>query len=319
MMVGYVHDSTTLWRIWDPEHNTVKAQSDVIFDQDRNAYISCPQSLKRKNLGEMDQLDEISDIDLFDQPQEEIQVEEIDTVLSGTDESMDHGRARTMSETGEGMSHTRTDDARRIDDENSAAGANPEPSLTGHTNNGHEDRRPPDAGEKDCHHYIYIHIAPDEDTDKYTVGQSGQCPTHESHIQAPTRDKVITNRNTRRQLRRVAAAPKKTTKKEKKAPVPTDRDTRSAGRARVNITEQMTTTLASTPINDYPRTYKEVMLRPDKRRNGKLRSWTNTTLSYEMRCSHWHKHNSEISQLDRNGCSRLRETPMAQHSTKPGL
>ena len=40
MIVGYVHDSTTLWRIWDPEHNTVKAQSDVIFDKVRNAYFS---------------------------------------------------------------------------------------------------------------------------------------------------------------------------------------------------------------------------------------------------------------------------------------
>jgi carboxylesterase type B len=40
MMVGYVHNSTTLWRIWDPEHSMVKAQSDVIFDEDRNAYIS---------------------------------------------------------------------------------------------------------------------------------------------------------------------------------------------------------------------------------------------------------------------------------------
>jgi len=39
MMVGYVHDSTTLWRIWDPEHNTVKAHSDAIFDKERNPYI----------------------------------------------------------------------------------------------------------------------------------------------------------------------------------------------------------------------------------------------------------------------------------------
>jgi hypothetical protein len=31
MMVGDVHNSTTLWRIWDPEHNTVKAHSDVIL------------------------------------------------------------------------------------------------------------------------------------------------------------------------------------------------------------------------------------------------------------------------------------------------
>jgi hypothetical protein len=252
MMVGYVHDSTTLWRIWDPEHNTVKAQSDVIFDEDRNAYISCPQSLKRKNSGEIDQLEEITEIDLFDLPQEEIHIEDID--LSGTGESMDHGRTRTMSGTGEGMSHGRTEDARRTNDVNPAtAGANPDLSLTGHTNNGHKDRSPPDTGEKDGHHHIYTHIAPDEDADKYTEGQSGHCPTLESHTQVP-RDEVITNRSIRRQLKRSA----------KKAPVPTDRITRS--RARVNITELMNTALASNTINGDPRTYKEAMLSPQKKK-----------------------------------------------------
>jgi len=87
-MVGYVHNSTTLWRIWDPENNTVKAQSDVIFDEDRKVHISCPQSLKRKNSSTTDQpeecTEEISEIDLFDLPQKEIHIEEIDTVLSGT-------------------------------------------------------------------------------------------------------------------------------------------------------------------------------------------------------------------------------------------
>ena len=43
MMVGYVHNSTTLWRIWDPEFKTVKSQSEVIFDEERNAYSSCAQ------------------------------------------------------------------------------------------------------------------------------------------------------------------------------------------------------------------------------------------------------------------------------------
>jgi len=260
MMVGYVHDSTTLWRIWDPEHNTVKAQSDVIFDEDRNAYISCLQSLK--NSSKTDQLEKITEIDLFDLLQEEIHIEDI--VLSGTGESMDHGRTRSMSGTEERMSHGRTEDDRSLDDGNPAARANPDLSLTGHTNNGHEDRRPPDTGEKDGHH-IYTHIAPDEDADIYTEGQSGHCPTLESHnIQAPSRDEVITNRNTRRHSRRVAAATKTATKKEKKSPVPTDRVTRSAGRARVNITEHMNTALASTTKNDDPRTYKEAMLSPQK-------------------------------------------------------
>jgi len=260
-MVGYVHDSTTLWRIWDPEHNTVKAQSNVIFDEDRNAYISCPQSLKHKNSSETDQLEEITEIDLFDLPQEEIHIEEIDTDLSGTDESMDHGRTRCMSGTEERMSHGRTEDARRIDDGNPAARANPDLSLTGHTN-WHEDRRPPDTGDIDGHH---IYTAPDEDADKYTEGESGHCPTLESHTQVP-RDEVIINRNTRRQLRRVAAATKKATKKAKKAPVPTDRVTRSAGRARVNITKLINTALASTTINDDPRTYKEAMISPQKKK-----------------------------------------------------
>ena len=42
MMVGYVHDSTTTWRIWNPEFEKANTQSDVIFDEERNAYIACP-------------------------------------------------------------------------------------------------------------------------------------------------------------------------------------------------------------------------------------------------------------------------------------
>jgi hypothetical protein len=30
MMVGYIYDSTTLWRIWDPAFRVVRSQSDVI-------------------------------------------------------------------------------------------------------------------------------------------------------------------------------------------------------------------------------------------------------------------------------------------------
>ena len=42
MMVGYVHDSTTTWRVWDPEHQTVRTQSDAIFNEVRNLYASLP-------------------------------------------------------------------------------------------------------------------------------------------------------------------------------------------------------------------------------------------------------------------------------------
>ena len=150
----------------DPEYNTVKAQSDVIFDKDRNAYISCPQSLKRNNLGEINQLEEIAEIDLFDLPQKEIHIEDID--LSGMGESMDHRYTCTMSGTGQGMSHGRTKDAHRIN--LAAAGANTDLSLTGHMNNWHDDRRLPDTGEIDGHHHIYTHIALHKDADKPTEG-----------------------------------------------------------------------------------------------------------------------------------------------------
>ena len=41
MMVGYVHDTTKIWRIWDPEFKKVVQCSDVKFDEGRTAYISC--------------------------------------------------------------------------------------------------------------------------------------------------------------------------------------------------------------------------------------------------------------------------------------
>src|SRR4051794_8054433 len=44
MMVGYVHDTTKLWRIYDSEHKTAIQCSDVIFEEERNFFISCPPS-----------------------------------------------------------------------------------------------------------------------------------------------------------------------------------------------------------------------------------------------------------------------------------
>jgi hypothetical protein len=41
MIVGYTQNSKTLWRIWDPEFQKVKSQSEVIFDEERNAHRSC--------------------------------------------------------------------------------------------------------------------------------------------------------------------------------------------------------------------------------------------------------------------------------------
>jgi len=41
MMVGYVHDRTKIWRIWDPEFKKVVQCSDVTFDESRTAHMSC--------------------------------------------------------------------------------------------------------------------------------------------------------------------------------------------------------------------------------------------------------------------------------------
>jgi len=65
MMVGYTHDSKTLWRIWDPEFQKVKAQSEVVFDEERNAHRSCQPGS--------------NEIDMFGLPEDEEYVDEKDT------------------------------------------------------------------------------------------------------------------------------------------------------------------------------------------------------------------------------------------------
>ena len=41
MMEGYTQDSTILFMIWDSNFQVFQAQTEVIFDEERNAYISC--------------------------------------------------------------------------------------------------------------------------------------------------------------------------------------------------------------------------------------------------------------------------------------
>jgi len=41
MMVGHTHNSKTLWRLSNPEFQRDKAQSEVVFDEERNAHMSC--------------------------------------------------------------------------------------------------------------------------------------------------------------------------------------------------------------------------------------------------------------------------------------
>jgi len=63
--VGYTQDSKLLWRLSDSEFQRVKAQSEVVFDEERNAHMSCQH--------------ESNEIDLFELQEYEEYVEESDT------------------------------------------------------------------------------------------------------------------------------------------------------------------------------------------------------------------------------------------------
>jgi len=63
-MVGYTHNSKTLCMIWDPEFHKVKAQSEVVFDKEGNAPMSCQHGSK--------------EIDKFGLPEDEKYVYETD-------------------------------------------------------------------------------------------------------------------------------------------------------------------------------------------------------------------------------------------------
>jgi hypothetical protein len=54
-----------LWRLWDSEFQRVKAKSEVVFDEERNAQMSCQH--------------ERNEIDMFELPEDEEYVEETDT------------------------------------------------------------------------------------------------------------------------------------------------------------------------------------------------------------------------------------------------
>jgi len=67
MMAGYTHDLKTLCRIWDPEFQKVRAQSEAVFDEERNSHMSC--------LHESNEID----TDMFGLPEDKEYIEEIDT------------------------------------------------------------------------------------------------------------------------------------------------------------------------------------------------------------------------------------------------
>ena len=65
MMVNYIYDPTSLCKMWDPEFQRVKTQSEVVFDEERNAHMSYPHGS--------------NEINMFGLPEDEEYVEETDT------------------------------------------------------------------------------------------------------------------------------------------------------------------------------------------------------------------------------------------------
>jgi hypothetical protein len=65
MMVGYTHNSKTLWRLWDPEFQRVKAQSEVVIDEETNAHMPCQH--------------ESNEIGMFELPEDKEYIKETDT------------------------------------------------------------------------------------------------------------------------------------------------------------------------------------------------------------------------------------------------
>jgi len=47
MMLGYVHDTTKIWQIWDPDFGKAVNCSDLYFDESQTAYTSCMADNKR--------------------------------------------------------------------------------------------------------------------------------------------------------------------------------------------------------------------------------------------------------------------------------
>jgi len=93
MIVGNVHGSIELWRIWDPAFRVVRSQLDVIFDEERNAHTSCLHG---------------GQTDIFERPEETEYVEEIGT---GRDGLLDDHAANSWTCEGDGIGdHDCTDD-----------------------------------------------------------------------------------------------------------------------------------------------------------------------------------------------------------------
>jgi len=232
-MVGYTHDSTTLWRIWDPNFQVVRAQSEVIFDEEQNAYVSCTTD----------------GIDIFGLPENAEYIEELhtgdgllraqNTAIGMGGDGLPHARPKDISGTGEGHSggdHGRTDDGT---------------DVQWHLPDDHTHRSLPACSGSRSY--------PPGEGDTIILAHSRDHSTHEpqglrQHIEH-SRCLCRENHTARRE------APAMTKKSNQGPPPPTTRRvTRTQGKASADAL--MASALASTTINGDPSTYPEAMAGP---------------------------------------------------------
>ena len=232
-MIGYTHDSRTLWRMWDPYFQVVRAQSEVIFDEERNAFVSCTTD----------------GIDIFGLPENVEYIKERHTtdgllrekngsIGTGGDELL-HGRPKDISETGEGHSggdHGHTDDVTDVhchlpDDHTLRQSL---PARTG--------SRPYPPEEEDT---IILAHSRDHST--------RETPASRQHIEHSRR--LHCENNTAR--RQPAAMIKQST-----GPLPSTTHCVTRSEAKASAEASMASALASTTINGDPSTYAEAMAGP---------------------------------------------------------
>jgi len=221
-MIGYLHDSTTLWRIWDLAFQIVRSQSNVIFDEERNTHASC---LRRDHT------------DIFELPDVREYIEEIDSG-DGLLQAQDHETGTQDNETGgDGLLHDHAGNSR---------------TGEGHGSGDHDstdddtDHNFPDADNR-------------RSLRASTVVRSH--PSDKEDAPPVSRETVIHNRHLRREnnkARRTAAM----TEQSCQPPPRTNCIRRNQGKISANTLIIMGKALASTSINRDPFTYAESMDSP---------------------------------------------------------
>jgi len=222
MMVGYMHDSTTLWRIWDPAFQTARSQSNVIFNKERNTHASCLPG---------------DHTDIFEQPEETEYIQEIDSgdgLLQAQDNQTGGDvllQTQDNETGGDGLLHDHTGNSR--------------------TGEGHGN------GDPDCTDDDTDYNLPDTANRRSLPASTGvrSRPPDEKDAPLVSRETIVHNQHLRREndkARRTAAMTKQSCQ-----PPRTNRITRGQVKISANALIIMATALASTTSD--PFTYVEAM------------------------------------------------------------